>query len=141
MVRTLVVKKDSTPGSSVRMMLEGGDITVYDASNLDQSEVELIDKVVLYQQTSSRSLKFLYENFWHLVFNDPTEFKDFVRDNLRGETYAILDVLDYSYTVHNENGEEIIVIPKTSSSMPPITDLFGMLGSVQGFDRRRIIED
>jgi hypothetical protein len=57
----------------------------------------------MYNQTSAKSLKFLYENFFHLVYDQPSTFKTKVKEHLSAnpDSHFKLDVNSAKLVLEN----------------------------------------
>lgn len=93
---TVIVRKKSQVPEDVdtcefltqETQTSSGTIIVHDASLIPQSMVENVDHIIMYNQTSAKSLKFLYENFFHIIYDQPATFKSKVKECLSGQPEA-----------------------------------------------------
>ena len=107
-------------------------IICHDATCIPEQYLEKITEVYLYNQTTSRSIMFLYENFFHLVYNDPTTFKDTMKKHL-------FEVTNY---IHLNINVPSVVLPSvtavkveqtTDDIEKRINDKFGSFGNDKMF--------
>lgn len=111
MVLTIIVRKkalipddveecsDITPGTQVT----DGTFITHDGSLIPESSIENVDYLKMYNQTSAKSLKFLYENFFHLVYDQPSIFKTKVKEHLSAnpDAHFKLDINNAKLVLEN----------------------------------------
>jgi len=60
----------------------GAYCTVHDATKIPRDILEHVTEVLLFNQTTSDSIAFMFENFFHLVYDSPSVLKKAMRESL-----------------------------------------------------------
>lgn len=138
----LIVNK--TPDNIPHEMIDPTTHVAHDSSLVPLDLVEKFTEVVVYSQTSSRSIKFLFENFFHLIYDQPSTFKTAMKELITNkEAYLHLHI----NTLTCNNASQL---PTTSNKTVPKGNedmmhmLIGMLGNNSGLfgsNGKRNIED
>ena len=119
----------------------------HDSSLVPLEMIEKFTDVITFSQTSSRSIKFLFENFFHLIYDQPATFKAKMKELIvDSNSYIHFDINSLKFK-HHPLVEQPSITPKYASNKgneDMMNMLIGMMGvnpGLFGSSGKRNIED